>query len=224
MSILLSDLVTRLSEDVPAEDGVPSTTQYENAIKDAVRDFSERCGLEIIATLSIVSGTATYDLPADFLKIIKVAAFAGQDVIQSASGLIPVPAGWCERYTIRNGQITFYPTPTYTVAKEIRYKAGWVGTDTVGEGSGYEADIEYETMGEREARIVLLKAQALALTKIANAQSSTAIKYSFGAVSEDLGSSSDTSRKNSNDIEREYIQACDRYNGTSIAFAGGYES
>lgn len=212
MSILLSELVTRLSEDVPAEDGVPSTTQYESAIQDAISDFSERCGVEQIATLNIVANTATYDLPADFLKLIEVASFAGQDVIHSVDGLIPVPAGWCERYTIRNGQITFYPTPTYTVSKEIRYKAAWI-----------EINGEYATLGNREARIVLLKAQAIALTKIANAQSATAIKYSFGAVSEDLGSSSDTSRKNSNDIEREYEKACDKYNGASIAFAGGYK-
>ena len=213
--MLLSELVDRLTADVPAEDGVPSTTQYENAVKDAIRDFSERCGLEQIGTLSVVSGTAAYDLPADFLKMIYLESFAGQDVIFSAEGqLIPVPAGWSERYTIRNGRITFYPTPRYTVDRDMRYKAAWTGTDT---GEEYP-DVDYAELGEREARIVLLKAQAIALTKQSNAQSSTSLKYSFGAVSEDLGGSSDSTRKNSNDLEREYEKACETYNGAHVAY------
>lgn len=213
--MLRSDLVAKLSADVPADGGVPSSTQYENAVDDAIRDFSERCGLEQISTLSIVSGTATYDLPDDFLKVIQLQAFGGQDVLFAAnSQIIPVPAGWCERYTIRNGQITFHPTPTYTVAKTLRYKAAWIGAPT-----DY-GDVDYATLGEREARVVLLKAQAIALTKQANAQSSTSLKYSFGAVSEDLGGSSDTTRKNANDIEREYDKACDAYNGQYVAYSG----
>lgn len=213
--MLLSELVDQLSADVPAEDGVPSDTQYENAVKDAIRDFSERCGLEQISTLSIVSGTATYALPDDFLKMIQLQSFAGQDVIFSTnSQIIPVPAGWCERYTIRNRQITFHPTPTYTMAKTMRYKAAWIGTETDDE----YADVDYETLGEREARIVLLKAQAIAKTKQSNAQSATSIKYSFGAVSEDLGGNSDSTRKNANDLEREYEDACEKYNGAHVAY------
>jgi hypothetical protein len=210
MSKLLSELVVDLMEDVPAEDGVPSTTQYENAIKDAVRDFSERCGLEQIGTLNIVSGTATYDLPADFLSLITLIDMSGDGVLISPQGLIPLSTLWCERKTIRNGQITLFPTPSYTLARVLRYKAAWIGTDIGGE----YPDIEYETMSEREARIVLLKAQAIGLTKQANAQAGTAIKYSFGAVSEDLGGASESSRKNSNDLEREFDEACRKYNGT----------
>jgi hypothetical protein len=212
--MLLSELTDRLSDDVPAEDGVPSTTQYQNAVKDAILDFSDRCGVEAIGTISVVSGTATYDLPADFLKVIKLQSFGGQEVLHSVDGLIPVPAGWCERFTIRNGRITFYPTPTYTMARELRYKAAWIGTDT---GEDYP-DVNYEMLGEREARIVLLKAQAIALTKQANAQASTGIKYSFGAVTEDLSGGSDSTRKNSNDIEREYDKACEKYNGQTVAY------
>lgn len=212
MSMSLDELVNRLSEDVPADGGVPSALQYQNAVEDAVSDFSERCGVEAITSISVASGTATYDLPADFLKVIKLQSFGGQEVLHSADGLIPVPAGWCERYTIRNGQITFRPTPTYTMTRELRYKAAWVLTDDEEYASGV-----YE-MGEREARIVLLKAQAIALTKQANAQASTSIKYSFGAVSEDLSGGSDSTRKNSNDIEREYDKACEVYNGQHVSY------
>src|SRR4030067_3249689 len=109
MSFLLSDLVERLAVDVPAEDSVPSNTQYEKAVQDAIRDFSEQCGLVQISTLNIVPGTATYDLPADFLKMIALESFASADgVLISAQGLIPISANWEDRHTIRNEQITFY--------------------------------------------------------------------------------------------------------------------
>lgn len=207
MSIELSDLIERLQSDIPAEDGVPSDEQYENAIKDAVRDFSERCGVEQIGTIDIVSGTSTYDLPADFLKLIRLTSLTGEGVLHSASGqLIPVPSTWCEKHTIRGGQIRFYPIPRYTLTRDIYYKAAWVLTDDDYGGV-------YETMTEREARIVLLKAKANAKTKQANAQAGDSIKYSFGAVSEDLGDVSDSSRKDAKTFEGEYLEACEKYNG-----------
>lgn len=219
MSVLLSDLVERLAADVPAEDSVPSNTQYEKAIQDAVRDFSERCGLERISTLNIVPGTATYDLPADYLKMISLESFASADgVIISAQGIIPISANWEEHHTIRNGQITFYPTPTFTMAREMRYKAAWIGTDIAADASE-AADIDYETMGEREARIVLLKAQANALGKQSNAMSGQILKYSLGAVSVDKGTNVDDKRKKVDAFRDEYLAACDKYNG-QIAVSG----
>jgi len=219
MSILLSDLVERLAADVPAEDSVPSNTQYEKAVQDAVRDFSERCGLEQIATLNIVPGTATYDLPADFLKMIALESFASADgVLISAQGLIPISANWEEQHTIRNGQITFYPTPTFTMAREMRYKAAWIGTDIEAEES-VAADTEYETMGEREARIVLLKAQANALGKQSNALSGQTLKYSLGAVSVDKGSTIEEKRRKADSFNDEYLAACEKYNG-QVAMQG----
>jgi hypothetical protein len=220
MSILLSTLVARLQEDVPAEDGVPSETQYENAIQDAVRDFSERCGLEQIGTLNVVSGTSTYDLPADFLRMIRLETIAnlGEGVLHSADGLIPVSVDWCEKHTIRNGQITFYPIPRYSMARDFHYKAAWIGTDVEPEGSGDTADIEYETMGEREARIVLLKAQAIALTKQVNATSGDVLKYSLGAVSVDKGSNIEERRRKSETFDSDYLDACAKYNGAHVAY------
>jgi hypothetical protein len=214
MSKLLSEMVASLTEDVQAEGGVPSDLQYENAVKEAVLDFSERCGLTQIGTLNVVSGTATYDLPADFLKLIKLESFAGEGVMHSAEGLIPLSASWTEKHTIRNGQITFFPVPRYTMTRCFSYKAAWILTPADDE---YDND-EYETMSEREARIVLLKAQEIALNKVANAQSGTAIKYSFGAVSEDLGGTSEASRKTAYALQSDYEAACKVYNGTYGSF------
>jgi len=219
MSILLSDLVERLAADVPAEDSVPSNMQYEKAVQDAVRDFSERCGLEQIAELSIVPGTATYDLPADYLKMIALESFASADgVLISAQGLIPISANWEEQHTIRNGQITFYPTPTFTMAREMQYKAAWVGTDIEADDS-VAADTDYETMSEREARIVLLKAQAIAIGKQANALSGQTLKYSLGAVSVDKGSTIEEKRRKVDAFNDEYLAACEKYNG-QVGFLG----
>ena len=219
MSILLSDLVERLAVDVPAEDSVPSNTQYEKAVQDAIRDFSEQCGLVQISTLNIVPGTATYDLPADFLKMIALESFASADgVLISAQGLIPISANWVEQHTIRNGQITFYPTPTFTMARELRYKAAWIGTDIEADDS-VAADTDYETMSEREARIVLLKAQANALEKQSNALSGQTLKYSLGAVSVDKGSTIEEKRRKADSFNDEYLAACDKYNG-QVGFQG----
>lgn len=213
--MLLSELVSRLEDDVPAEDGVPSDLQYEQAVKDAVRDFSERCGLEQIGSLSIVSSTATYSLPDDYLKMIMLESFASPDgVLQSAAGLIPVSANWTERHTIRNGQITFYPTPVYTMTRAFRYKAAWILTEAVDE---YD-NAEYETLGEREARIVLLKARSIAMNKVSNAQAGSAIKYSFGAVSEDLTGGSETTKAGADLVETEYVDACTIYNGQYASY------
>ncbi|RPI92892.1 MAG: hypothetical protein EHM40_11615 [Chloroflexi bacterium] len=218
MSKLLSDLVEQLALDVPVVDSIPTAVQYENAVKDAVRDFSERCGLEQIATLNVVPGTATYTLASDFLKMIVLETFESIDgVIISSAGLIPTNVSYEERFTIRNGQITFWPTPTYTMARDYRYKAAWIGTDVPADAS-VAADVNYETMGEREARIILLKAQATALTKQANAQDGTSIKYSFGAVSEDLSSGGESLRKSAKALETEYVEACRDYNGQHAAY------
>lgn len=213
--MLLSDLVDRLVEDVPSEDGVPSTEQYENAVRDAVQDFSERCGLEQIGTLNVVSGTATYDLPEDFLRMIHLTVLSGDGVLYGAdSQLIPLSGNWCEKHTIRNGKITFHPIPRYTMAREFSYKAAWVPTLV---DDDY-ADEDYETLGEREARIVLLKARSIAMNKLANAQAGNSLKYSFGAVNEDLDGGSSSTTQSASTLESEYLDACKVYNGQHAMF------
>jgi hypothetical protein len=201
-------MLTELQAEVPAVDGVPTTAQYTNAIEDAVIDFSRRCGVTKISTLAIVSGTAVYSLATDFLKLINLDALVGVDgVMFTNGGLIPVSKDFEEVYTIVNKQITFFPTPGYSMTRYYRYKSAWVATGG-----------DYTTLGEEETQIVLLLAKSKALMKIANDQAGDSIKYSFGAVSEDLSGGSDTSRKNANDIEREYVDACERYNGSHVAY------
>jgi hypothetical protein len=205
MSIELADLVEQLQADVPAVDGVPSADQYERAITDAARDFSRRCGTEKIATLNVVNGTATYALADDFLKLIMLESFATADgILISSAGIIPLDANWEERYTIRNNQITFVPTPTYTMARDYRYKAAWILNDE---------ENKYEDMGEEEAAIILLRAQAACLTKQSNAMAPEAMDYQQGDVRVSTGTQTLAIRAQLEAVEKQYLDACDKYNG-----------
>jgi hypothetical protein len=209
--IYLSELVESLQADVPAQDGVPSEAQYEAAIKKAVQDFGLRAGHKKIATLNIVAGTAIYDLPADFLKIISLSALYAQDgIINTAAGIIPLSADFSEEYTIRNGKITFYPTPLYTLARTISYKAGYALTsDDYGE--------LYDDLGEREADIAMLMAQGIAVTKIANAAAGEGgFSYRQGDVTVDLTGHVMGLQNTAKALENQYLQAVEVYIGTVL--------
>jgi hypothetical protein len=164
-------LVARLRDDVPARNGVPSAGQYEQAVKDAVADYGQRRPLRKLATLSIVSGTATYSLPADFLYVISLESFASPGgVIHSAEGLIPVSAAYSEEYYVVGTQITFEPTPQYTTTRNLRYAAGYV----LDEGN------ECADMTDDVARVALLRAQWQALMLQANKAAQEGWQYAVG--------------------------------------------
>ena len=214
--MLLSELVDRLAAEVPAEDGVPSEEQYERAIKDAILDFSERCGLIRSATISVVPNTATYELPADFLSLISTPALYSpfpDSVIHTIDGLIPIPTTYRYQEEVYTSglNIVFTPTPTYQITRVIRYKAAWVSTVE-------DYDEDYESLGEREARIVLLKAESIAMNKLSNSQAGSAIKYSFGAVSEDLTGGSESTKATADLKDSEYLEACKTYNGAYASY------
>ena len=207
----LAVLVAELQSEVPAVNSVPTTAQYSQAVKDAVLDFSRRCGRGKWAQLSIVNGTATYDLPTDFLSMVSLASLTGVDgVLISTTGLIPMASDFSEDYSIINRQITFTPTPTYTMTRDYKYKAGWVLTGD----SGNET---YAAMGDDEAQIVMIKAKSLAIEKRANAlASSGGMKYSLGAVSVDKSGGVDSLSKMVFTLHGDFVSACERYNGAYI--------
>lgn len=172
MAVSLATLQSRLQAAVPARNSIPAAAQYEQAVKDAVWDFSNRVPLRKLTTVDVVNGTATYNLPSDFLRIIKLDDVVSRDddVIVSEGGLIPVSNSYRERYSVAGGQITFYPTPQYTASRYLWYGAAYV-TD--------ESDV-YQDLTEDTARVVLLKAQAIALGFLANAAAGEAVKFSMG--------------------------------------------
>lgn len=212
MSIAMSDLVEQLQEDIPAESGVPSEEQYERAIRAAVQDFSRRAGQEKTTQISVASGTATYDLPADFLSVIAWQGIWSTDgVLNTPQGLIPLYDGWKERITIRNGQLTIFPTPAYTVTRQLRYKAGWVATvDDYGE--------TYEDMGDEEASIILLKAKSLAQKKKDDASAGSGYKYQLAGLSIDTTGGSGSSVNTAQNWENEYLERVRVYVGNVFLF------
>jgi hypothetical protein len=199
MAISLEALVTRLQNAVPAEDGVPGDEQYEQAVEDAVADYSNRNPLRRLATLSIRSGVATYDLPADFLKIITLQSLTSQDgVIVTGAGLIPVSNTYRERYYVTGRrQITFSPTPQYTVDRNLWYAAAHALDD----------GDEYPDMTDGDAAIVMLKARSLALDLQANSAAGEGWMYQVGDEKVDKRGKVENTRQAARDLEAQYLEA-----------------
>jgi hypothetical protein len=171
MSINLSSLVSQLQSDVPARDGVPSTTQYTQSVKDAVADFSRQAPMQRVVTLNMISGTAIYDLPSDFVKAVRVASLTNPSgVIIADQGIIPVSADYNERWMVAGRKITFYPTPTYSIARDVWYAAGHV----------LDSGDAYPDLTGEDAAIVMLKARAIALTLKGNVAADNAWDYAIG--------------------------------------------
>lgn len=205
MGIALDDLVTRLQADVPARGGVPSTAQYEYAVKDAVGDYARRRPMTLITTLSVVSGTATYNLPADFLFVIKLDDFTALDgIIHTATGIVPLSSDWNERYTVNGRTLTFTPTPSYTLARTLRYAAGHV----------LDGDEEYPYLTDEDVGILLLKAQASALRKQAlasvTATTGEITEYAIGDEKVKKSSPSESLRATAAALEAEYLEQVQR--------------
>ncbi len=212
----LAALVAILQSEVPAVNSTPTTAQYTQAVKDAVAEFSRRCGLQKNTTIPVVSGTPTYSLPADFLKLIEIdnPYSSEHHVIVTDAGIIPFSelSPFEEEITIANKVMTIFPTPGYTMTRYLEYKAGWVLTGD----SGNET---YATMGDDEVQIVMLKAKGFALEKKANAMASGGgMKYSLGAVSVDKSSGVDTLTAQVYKLHGLFIEACERYNGAVGSF------
>jgi hypothetical protein len=209
MTKTLTDLVAELQEDVPAVSSVPSDAQYERAVKDAVREFSRRCGVVKNGTLAVVSGTAAYALPADFLDLIEIddPFDPEHQVMVTATGIIPFSslAPFEEDFSIQNGTITFFPVPTYTMTRYYEYKAAWV----------LDVNNAYP-LTEDEARIVMLKAKQLVFDKLANASAGAGFKYTVGNMSVDKSGMADGYSKRLYELQGEFLQACDNYNGAVI--------
>lgn len=168
MAATLVSLTGRLQDAVPARNGVPA--DYGQIVQDAVLQLSQDVPLLRLGTLSVVSGTATYALPADFLFLIELESLTNPDgIIISSAGLIPTPRHWEERYYVDGSEITFDPTPTYTLARDFRYAAAYVLDSNV-----------YTRLSQNGARIALLYAQYLVLTEQANAVAGDGWRYEIG--------------------------------------------
>ena len=171
MAIGLDVLVSRLQAAVTV-DGL----DYEQTVRDAVAQLGQDCPILTSTTLAVVSGTASYALPADFLFVVELLTLAATDnVLLSTDGLVPVsPSMRTERWYVEGSQIRLEPTPTYSMDRTLRYAAGYA-----------LASGAYARLNENGARIALLYAQYLALRASAQAAAPNAWKYSIGDESVD---------------------------------------
>jgi hypothetical protein len=169
VSIALSLLAARLQAAVPQKYSQPA--DYNQLVKDALAQLSQDVPILTSVDLAIVSGTASYTLPVDFLFVVSLASLTapGEGVIVG-SHLVPVPQAFSERYYIEGDQIRFSPTPTYSVARTLRYAACHV----------LNSSHAYPRLTENGARIALLYGQHLALSAQAAAGGAVAWKYSIG--------------------------------------------
>lgn len=201
MAKALSALVTQLQGYVPASGGIPSADQYEQAIKDAVNNFNDRVGFKRRASLSIVANTATYALPADFLKVIELVTLPSNGMVTIVgSNLIlgsPGHTGLKEEWEILSGQITFYPTPGYTGTRYLWYKAGHV----------LDEDDAYPHMDDADAGLIMLKARALSLRLKAD-QASAGLTYRFGDVQVQKQITGDQTK--ATNLEKDYNDAIEK--------------
>lgn len=174
MAVTLAELVSRLERAVPARDSVPSSDDYEQHVKDAVWQLATDVPLIRLGALSVVSGTATYNLASDFLFLILLEGLASTDnIIVSDAGLIPMPREWEETYIIEGTTITFDPTPTYTLSRDYRYAALY-------ELTGDSGSETYARLNQNGARVALLYAQYLALVQQGNVMAGDGWRYKIG--------------------------------------------
>ena len=214
MGIALSDLTARLQADIPARGGSPTSAQYIRAVEEAVADYSRRRPMTRYATIDVVSGTATYVLPDDFLFLIRLDPFAAQDgVIFTAGGLVPAAAtNTMEHYTVNGLTITFTPTPSYTLERDLCYAAGHVLDDG-----------EYPYMTFEDTALLMLKAQALALRtqafSLITSGTGEIVEYAIGDERVKKSSPSERLSAAASSLEDQYLQALQRAVGPAGARA-----
>jgi len=200
VSVALADLVARLQADAPASGGVPSEAQYIRAVKDAVEDYGVRRPMQKVADVAVTSGVAAYALPADFVKLIRFESLLAQGgVLNTPAGLIPVSATFKERVMVQGDQLVISPTPTYAATRQLWY----------GARHALDESEVYPLLTDTEARVVLLKAQALVLGLQANSQAGSGWRYRIGDEEVDKSKLSAGLRDQEKAKEAEYLAALD---------------
>ena len=200
-----AQLISQLQADVPQLSGWPAEAQYAQALTDAIADLGRRLPRQAWATIAIVSGTASYALPADFLRPIAFSTPVYQDgVIIGDEGLIPVGIRPRERWQIAGGQITITPTPAASSTRELRYAAQDVLS---GDGD------TYATLDAVRAQLAMLKARAIVLGLQAAKAARDAWISELGPEKVDKTKQAAELRASAAMYETQYSQALDNQSG-----------
>ena len=185
--MLLSVIQARLTAMVPAYDSVPSSDQYGQAVEDAVNDFSNRRPLVKTTTLNLVDDTADYDLPSDFLRVIRLRAPEAADY-------------YTDTWEVKDvDTITFYPTPDTAHDLTLRYCAKHAGTASNG-------DTDCADLTDADARVLLYKAKAYCLEMQADKAARDAWQYSEGEQVVNKTKQSEAFRKMAEAAHSDYLR------------------
>ena len=185
--MLLSVIQARLVGLVQSYNSVPTTAQYTQAVKDAIDDLSNRRPLVDTTTLNLVDDTADYDLPSDFLRVIRLRAPEAADY-------------YPEEWEVRGLTITFYPTPSTDHDYTLRYCAAYAG-------AAADDDTEYADIGATEARVLLFEAKSLCLQMISDHVSRDAWTYAEGEQQVNKTKQAEAFRKMADVAHTDYLKA-----------------
>jgi hypothetical protein len=205
MSVAFEVLQSRLQAEVPATNDLPSEAQYRSAVTSAVADFAGRLGNVKRVTLPVTAGTATYELPPDFLSVIRLEATVYGDVYLPAGGqIVPLSAPLQrETYTVAGRQITFYPTPLATIERTLVYKAGHV----------LDESQTYPDMTDEEAELVLIKARANLYRYLSMSAAPDGWRYQIGDVMVDKSNQTKSLSAVASTLDTEYRRRINDYIG-----------
>lgn len=210
MTISLAQLVARATRDVPEQNGLPDSEQYQRAVTDAIADFGVRLPLYRTATVTIQPGVAAYALPSDFLRFIRlqpvgIAQFG--NVAVTGAGLVPLGESPARERIMITTQLVIIPTPAYTGDRTMEYAARY----TLDENSAYP------TLNEEAAGAVGLKANANLLRLKAGKAAEGAWSYRIGDESVDKKGLSASMFEAANAAEADYLRRVDALRGVVMA-------
>ncbi len=209
MTVEQQELIQRIESLVPCESGIPSPSQYERAVTDAVSAYSRRVPISRTFVLDVVAGTISYALPADFMAIVGLEMAQEGNTSVIPGGLIPTGSP-VPRWTIAGGVLEFYTTPTDSAQYIMAYDAGHVLT------AGANGP-EYADMLSFQAQAVAWKAQADLLRQRAAISAGSNWSIRIGDESYDKRGLADAIAKQADVAEAQYERAIAEALGTSQA-------
>lgn len=204
----LANLVAQLEALAPAAGDTPTAAQYEQAVRNAVADFGRRVPRRLVASIPVTAGTAAYDLPAGFQKLIKLERIIPNSHRRNADGLlVAFGTTFEEQITVDGDRISFYPTPGYTLERDMIYAAGYP----------YDADADTFTgLTDHYAQTALIKAQALIMQTLGAAAAGAGTTYRLGDLQVDKSKTTQNYAATAAALEGQYAQAVSQINGPTV--------
>ena len=173
-------------------------------------DGTKSASVPRAATLSVIAGTATYAVPADFQRLIRLAQIGGAPAFGQSyleyGGINPYDAygnrlgghtlGDKLRAPFGEAQLTIDPTPQTSADRQLVYAAG----DALDGGS-------YATLTDDRATIALLLAASTSLDRLGNAPGGGALVIETGGDKVDFRQQAVANRQQAADYRAQYLAA-----------------